>query len=149
MKRVILESMELWHRQACPNPDQKALNVQLGCHFEEITEHLGSMVFGDGQHEKARISALAQLQFLAWELKRNAANVEITDRKDFVDSLADVIVTAVGTGYRARMDVPEATIRVDKSNWSKYDEQGAPLFDENGKIKKGPNYQPPNLEGCY
>ena len=26
---------------------------------------------------------------------------------------------------------------------------GEPLFDDNGKIKKGPNYEPPNLNGCY
>jgi hypothetical protein len=70
-------------------------------------------------------------------------------RGDFLDSVADQIVTAAGAGHCAGMQVTEAVRRVNSSNWSKYDTNGKPIFDENGKIAKGPNYEPPNLEGLY
>lgn len=41
-------------------------------------------------------------------------------------------------------DIVGALQEVNRSNWSKF-ENGEPIFDENGKIKKGPNYRPPDL----
>jgi len=39
--------------------------------------------------------------------------------------------------------------RVNHSNWSKFDTDGKPLYDKNGKVLKGPNYAPPDLGGLY
>lgn len=73
----------------------------------------------------------------------------IKDRKEFLDSLADQIVTGVGTGHCAGMQTVEACERVNESNWSKYDAGGRPIFDANGKITKGPSYKKPGLGGLY
>jgi hypothetical protein len=73
----------------------------------------------------------------------------IADRRELLDSLADQIVTAVGVGHCANMNVPEAVLRVNKSNWSKYDQDGQPIFKPNGKIDKGPNYVEPDLSGLF
>tara|TARA_R100001594_G_scaffold56817_1_gene90728 strand:+ start:1988 stop:2137 length:150 start_codon:yes stop_codon:yes gene_type:complete len=43
-------------------------------------------------------------------------------------------------------DLDEALYRVHESNMSKLDEYGKPIFREDGKVLKGPKYQPPNLE---
>ena len=43
-------------------------------------------------------------------------------------------------------DLDEAMNRVHLSNMSKLDEEGKPILREDGKVLKGPNYTPPNLE---
>ena len=94
-------------------------------------------------------AARAALAFLAQQLKEGGLSADVTNRKEFLDSCADQIVTATGAAYRAHMKITEAVYRVNLSNWSKYDVDGQPIFDENGKVKKGPNYQAPDLTGLY
>lgn len=139
-----IESIELWHRRARPEPTHENLAVQLGCHFEEINEMLDTLKF-DGGWNNLRY----ELRLLASRLKTGEEVVTIIDRKEMLDSLADQIVTATGVGYCAKMDTAEACHRVNSSNWSKFDENGQPIFNENGKIAKGPRYAPPDLEGLY
>lgn len=139
-----IQSIELWHRRARPEPTQESLGVQLGCHFEELNEMLDVMKF-DGGWNNLRY----ELKLLASRLKTGEEVVTITDRKEFLDAIADQIVTAVGVGYCAKTDVAEACHQVNRSNWSKFDENGNPLFNDDGKITKGPNYKAPNLEGLY
>ena len=43
-------------------------------------------------------------------------------------------------------DMDAAIDEVDRSNWSKFDEDGKPIFNENGKVMKGPNYTKPKLK---
>lgn len=81
-------------------------------------------------------------------LKSGEMNAHVINRKEFLDSLADQIVTAAGVGHCAGMDVPGAVEVVDHSNWSKFVD-GEPVFDNNGKITKGPDYFKPDLEGFY
>ena len=82
-------------------------------------------------------------------LKNGELLAHITDRKEFLDSLADQVVTSVGAGYCAGMKTADAVAAVNRSNYSKFDKNGYPIFNENGKIAKGPDYAPPNLEGMY
>lgn len=62
-------------------------------------------------------------------------------RKDLIDSYMDQLVTVIGSAYTQHYDVLGAAAEVDSSNWSKFDEDGNPIFDENKKVKKGPNYR--------
>lgn len=140
-----IDSIQLWHVRAKPEPTDRDFDVQLGCHFEEIVEMLQVV---DINHQDTLVRARASLSFLAQALKEGRARAVVTDRKEFLDACADQVVTAVGVGYRARMDVAEAVDRVNVSNWSKYVD-GQPVFNEHGKISKGPNYQAPDLEGLY
>jgi len=148
MKQVILESIENWQRNACPSPTRATLSKALGYHLEEIEEMLKAITLDDA-HEHSRRDACTMLQFLSEALKQGQATVVTMDRKEVCDGLADQIVTGVGFGYRAGMDIPEATVRVDASNWTKYDENGKPVYDLRGKIARGPNFVPADLAGCY
>ena len=146
-----LDTTQLWHSRAKPWPTTDDFNVQLGCHIEEFVEMLDCLaVIGyDSPAGYDLIQAVTALDHLADALKGGEAKMQILSRSELLDSLADQVVTAVGAGYRAGMDVPTAVQRVNISNWSKFDANGEPIFDENGKIAKGPNYLPVDLEGLY
>lgn len=139
-----IDSIELWHRRARPEPTPENLNVQLGCHVEEFIEMLDAVKF-NGTWTNLRY----ELVLLADRLKANMESAEIVDRKEFLDSLADQIVTAVGVGHCAGMKTSDAVDAVSRSNWSKFNDEGFPIFNEHGKIAKGPNYKRPYLEGLY
>jgi hypothetical protein len=141
---VSIDSIELWHRRARPEPTKENFAVQLGCHFEEIDEMLDVLKF-EGGYTNLRY----ELKLLASRLKTGEEVVTITNRKELLDSLADQVVTAVGTGHCAGMRTAEGIAEVNRSNWSKFDENGNPIFNDDGKIMKGPNYKAPNLEGLY
>lgn len=140
-----------WHRRACPKPTVRQFEVQLGCHLEEVSEMLEAFDLKADRHHELLVDVQQRLAELATLLKTGEAEVHynLIDRDGLLDSLADQVVTAVGVGYRARMDVVGAIDAVDRSNWSKFDIQGQPIFDSNGKVLKGPYYQPPKLEGFY
>lgn len=65
-------------------------------------------------------------------------------KKDFEKSIADLIFRAIGLAYMHGIDIEGALNEVNRSNWSKFVD-GKPVFDENGKIKKGDGYTPPDL----
>lgn len=141
------EAIELWHKRARPEPTAADFNVQLGCHFEEFVEMMDCIKIVDASNtlDAARdvMSALAD-----W-LKKGTVTAQIIDRKEFLDSIADQVVTGLGSAYCASMKGAVACDRVNTSNWSKFDENGQPVRDINGKITKGPNYQQPVLDGLY
>lgn len=140
-----------WHRRARPTPDDKAFNVQLGCHFEEIAEMVETLTFNvDNWPATPGVNTMlhSALKMFADHLKRGEVTATVNDREGFLDSLADQTVTALGAGHCAKMDIEEAVARVNDSNWSKF-VGGRPVFDENGKIAKPCTYRKPDLTGCY
>lgn len=147
---MTLAQVELWHQRACPAPTSRDFDVQMGCHFEEIAEMVRSLRFKapNGWLDGVDTSLEEILTRTADALKQGSMSVEVLDRTEFVDSIADQIVTSVGAGYRAGFDVPAATVEVNRSNWSKFDDNGNPIFNVHGKVAKGPNYREPNLAGC-
>ena len=60
--------------------------------------------------------------------------------------LADLVYVCYQYAANMGWDLDEAMHRVHESNMSKLDEYGKPIFREDGKVLKGPNYKPPNLE---
>ena len=66
------------------------------------------------------------------------------DRVELLDALCDQIVTATGIGTFLGMNVPGALSEVNRSNYSKFVD-GKPIFNENQKVMKGPDYTPPTL----
>jgi len=141
----MIDNITLWHKRARPEPTEKDFDVQLGCHIEEFIEMLDSLtirVEGLGK-------AIDALEDVANGLKDGTLTVSSVDRGELLDSLADQIVTAVGVGHCAKMDMNAAVQEVNDSNWSKFNYKGFPEFDDNGKIKKGERYRKPNLKGMY
>jgi predicted HAD superfamily Cof-like phosphohydrolase len=147
---VSIESIELWHKRARPEPSEHDFNVQLGCHLEEVVEMI-ECLRGDERGDYLLTMAEETMRQLADALKAGEAKAILDggNRKAFLDSLADQIVTAVGVGHCAGMQTAKACERVNTSNWSKYDENGQPTFDANGKIAKPATYVAPDLEGLF
>lgn len=147
-----LENIQLWHKRARPNPTDEDFNVQLGCHFEEIVEMMDCLLYAtddDPALHQAVKEAYEGLANIADALKSGKLDVEIAQLKELLDSIADQVVTGIGVAHCVDLNAAEAINRVNTSNWSKFDDNGQPIFDANGKIAKGPNYAPPDLEGLY
>ena len=60
--------------------------------------------------------------------------------------LSDLVYVCYQYAANMGWDLDEAMFRVHQSNMSKLDEEGKPIYREDGKVLKGPNYKPPNLE---
>ena len=144
---MTIESLNLWHKRARPTPTEESFNVQLGCHLEEVVEMLGTLWIKPN-HDEA-YNAKVWLSMVADNLKSGRYEAIINDRKELLDSLADQVVTAAGVAHCANMNIVAACEEVNKSNWSKFDSNGMPVFDSNGKVDKPPSYKPPNLDGMY
>ena len=143
----MIDNITLWHKRARPEPTYHDFEVQLGCHIEEFIEMMDSLSI---YFDKIQVNkALDALEELADGLKAGVLTVSSMDRGEVLDALADQIVTAVGVGHCAKMDMVAAVQEVNDSNWSKFNYKGFPEFDENGKIKKGERYRKPNLKGMY
>ena len=67
-------------------------------------------------------------------------------REDCLKELADLVYVCYQYAAHLGWDLDEAMFRVHQSNMSKLDEYGKPIYREDGKVLKGPNYKPPNLE---
>ena len=146
----MLDFIEMWHEKARPVPTAQNQNVQTGCHFEEVMEMVACMS-GDDEYSNMLLDRLhTSLTVVSLGLKQGTLKYRIKEenRMEFLDSLCDQIVTGVGVGHCAGMNVVEGTRRVNSSNWGKF-VNGKPEFDQNGKIMKPDTYTPPNLEGLY
>ena len=64
---------------------------------------------------------------------------------DCLKELADLVYVCYQYAENLGWDLDEALNRVHRSNMSKLGEDGNPVYREDGKVLKGPNYQPPNL----
>ena len=142
----MIDNITLWHLRARPEPTEKDFNVQLGCHLEEFVEMLDALTISGCP---GFLKAIDTIEEISEKLKNGTLTVSTVDRVNLLDSLADQIVTAVGVGVCAKMDMDAAVEEVNRSNWSKFNYKGFPEFDENGKVKKGEHYRKPNLKGMY
>ena len=134
-----------WFELAVPAPTDKNRAVQIGVHFEEV----GEMAEALNDKDLAEI-----LKSVATDYKELGTLKDLfgddheIDRKGLLDALCDQIVTAVGVAHMFGMNIEGAMEEVNRSNFSKFVE-GKPVFNEHGKIIKGPNYTPPDLTGFY
>ena len=67
-------------------------------------------------------------------------------KEDCLKELADLVYVCYQYAANMGWNLDEAMHRVHESNMSKLDEHGNPVLREDGKVLKGPNYKPPNLE---
>ena len=68
------------------------------------------------------------------------------NKAKILKELADLVYVCYQYAANLGGDLDEAMYRVHESNMSKLDEDGKPIYREDGKVLKGPNYAPPNLE---
>ena len=69
-------------------------------------------------------------------------------REALIKELSDLVFVCYQFAAAFNLDLDEAMSRVFESNLSKLDEQGMPIYREDGKVLKGPNYKAPNLNDC-
>ena len=67
------------------------------------------------------------------------------NKEDCLKELADLVYVCYQYAANMDWDLDEAMDRVHKSNMSKLDDNGQPIFREDGKVLKSDNYQPPTL----
>ena len=69
----------------------------------------------------------------------------VVNSAECLKELADLVYVCYQYAANLGWDLDEALDRVHQSNLSKLDDNGNPIYREDGKVLKGPNYQPPNL----
>jgi predicted HAD superfamily Cof-like phosphohydrolase len=77
------------------------------------------------------------------ELKDAVKNNDITE---VADALTDILYVTYGAGHAYGIDLDKCFDEVQNSNMSKLGDDGKPIYNESGKVMKGPNYYKPNLK---
>ena len=80
------------------------------------------------------------------ELDEFEEAIKSKNLKEIADSLTDILYVTYGAGHAFGIDLDKCFDEVQRSNMSKLGEDGKPIFNENGKVMKGPKYFEPNLK---
>ena len=67
------------------------------------------------------------------------------DLKEVADALTDILYVTYGAGHAFGVDLDKCFEEVQRSNMSKLGEDGKPIYNEKGKVMKGPKYFQPDL----
>ena len=79
------------------------------------------------------------------ELEEFKVAIKNKDLKEAVDALTDILYVTYGAGHAFGVNLDKCFDEVQQSNMSKLDKDGKPIYNEAGKVMKGPNYFKPNL----
>tara|TARA_B100000767_G_scaffold261539_1_gene273254 strand:+ start:102 stop:476 length:375 start_codon:yes stop_codon:yes gene_type:complete len=79
------------------------------------------------------------------ELDELKEAIENKDLLEVADALTDILYVTYGAGHAFGIDLDKCFEEVQNSNMSKLDENGKPIYNESGKVMKGPKYFKPNL----
>tara|TARA_B100000029_G_C16703912_1_gene640545 strand:- start:50 stop:451 length:402 start_codon:yes stop_codon:yes gene_type:complete len=66
--------------------------------------------------------------------------------KEIADALTDILYVTYGAGFAYGIDLDKCFKEVQRANMSKLGADGKPIYNEKGKVMKGPNYSEPNLK---
>ena len=116
--------------------------------FEDVKtfmEKFGQVVrtkpqFPDDQTMQLRFDLIQE------ELDELKEAMETKNLKEIADALTDILYVTYGAGYAYGIDLDKCFKEVQRANMSKLGSDGNPIYHENGKVKKGPNYKEPNLK---
>jgi predicted HAD superfamily Cof-like phosphohydrolase len=79
------------------------------------------------------------------ELEELKVAMENKDFLEVADALTDILYVTYGAGHAFGIDLDKCFEEVQNSNMSKLGKDGKPIYNEEGKVMKGPNYFKPNL----
>ena len=79
------------------------------------------------------------------ELTEFKEAIKNNDLKEVVDALTDILYVTYGAGHAFGVNLDECFDEVQRSNMSKLGEDGKPIYNQAGKVMKGPNYFAPDL----
>ena len=66
--------------------------------------------------------------------------------KEIADALTDILYVTYGAGHAYGINLDKCFFEVQRSNMSKLDKNGKPIYNKKGKVMKGPKYFKPNLK---
>ena len=86
-----------------------------------------------------------RLDLIKEELSELTEAMNNKDLLEVADALTDILYVTYGAGHAFGINLDKCFEEVQNSNMSKLDENGKPIFNEHGKVMKGPNYFKPDL----
>ena len=115
--------------------------------FESVKKFMET--FGQEIKEKAsfpndKITSL-RYELIKEELDEFKEAIDKKDIKEVADALTDILYVTYGAGHAFGIDLDKCFEEVQNSNMSKLGNDGKPIYNEKGKVMKGPNYFKPNL----
>ena len=87
-----------------------------------------------------------RIDLIKEELKEFQEAINNKDFLEIADALTDLLYVTYGAGHSFGIDLDKCFTEVQRSNMSKLGENGKPIYNEHGKVMKGPNYFKPNLK---
>ncbi len=116
--------------------------------FESVKKFMKT--FGQEVKEKAefpseKITSL-RYELIREELEEFKDAINNKDIKEVADALTDILYVTYGAGHAFGINLDKCFEEVQNSNMSKLGEDGKPIYNEYGKVMKGPNYFKPNLK---
>lgn len=86
-----------------------------------------------------------RLHLISEELEELKNAMESKDLLEVADALTDILYVTYGAGHTFGINLDKCFDEVQNSNMSKLGEDGKPIYNESGKVMKGPNYFKPDL----
>ena len=86
-----------------------------------------------------------RIDLIKEELQELTEAMNNNDLLEVADALTDILYVTYGAGHAFGIDLDKCFDEVQNSNMSKLDENGEPIYNESGKVMKGPNYFKPDL----
>ena len=80
------------------------------------------------------------------ELDEFEKAIQTNNLKEVADALTDILYVTYGAGHSFGINLDKCFTEVQKSNMSKLDKDGKPIYNDKGKVMKGPNFFEPNLK---
>ena len=116
--------------------------------FEDVKTFMKT--FGQMVRTKPQIpdNKTMQLRFdlIKEELKELEQAMKEKNLKEIADALTDILYVTYGAGYAYGIDLDKCFKEVQRANMSKLDKNGKPIYNEKGKVMKGPYYSEPSLK---
>jgi len=112
---------------------------------------VGTFMKTFGQEVKSRPSFSSdkinklRIDLIKEELDELQEAIKNNDLLEVADALTDILYVTYGAGHAFGIDLDKCFEEVQNSNMSKLNENGKPIYNESGKVMKGPNYFKPDL----
>ena len=87
-----------------------------------------------------------RLDLIKEELNELKEAMNNKDLLEVADALTDILYVTYGAGHAFGINLDKCFEEVQNSNMSKLDDNGKPIYNEHGKVMKGPNYFKPDLK---
>ena len=86
-----------------------------------------------------------RIDLIKEEIEKLTEAMKNNDLLEVADALTDILYVTYGAGHAFGIDLDKCFEEVQNSNMSKLDENGKPIYNESGKVMKGPKYFKPDL----